>query len=67
MFVVNVHNFKISEQVRSSADNQRAAIIEGLCAGCSHTEIIRVFEYPKSTVYVAIKYLASETSKKGFA
>jgi len=41
MCVVSVHNFKMSEQIRSSAEyNRRAAIIEGLCTGCLQTEII---------------------------
>jgi len=31
--------------------NSRAAIIEGLRAGRSPTEIIRFFGYPKSTVH----------------
>jgi len=40
MFVVSVHNFKMSEQIRSSAEyNRRAAIIEGLRAERSQTEI----------------------------
>jgi len=44
--------------------NQRAAIIEGLRAGRSSTEIIRFFGYPRSTVYnVVAKYSASEQSK----
>lgn len=39
-------------RVRSSAEyNWRAAIIEGLCAGRSPTEIIRFFEDPRSTMY----------------
>jgi len=62
MFVVSMHNFKMSEQIRLSAKyNQRAAIIEGIRAGCSQTKIIRLFRYPKLTVYdIAIKYLTFE-------
>jgi len=41
--------------------NRRAAIIEGLRAGRSPTEIIRFFGYPRSTVYnIVAKYSASE-------
>jgi len=59
----------MSTQIRSSAEyNRRAAIIEGLRAGRSKTEIIRFFGFPRSTVYdVAAKYLASEASEKGSA
>lgn len=69
MFVVSVHNLKMSEQIRSSAEyNRKAAIIEGFRAGRSRTKIIRFFGYPRLTVYdVAAKYLASETSEKGSA
>ncbi|KYN10864.1 hypothetical protein ALC57_16991, partial [Trachymyrmex cornetzi] len=43
----------------------RAAIIEGLRAGRSATEIIRFFGYPRSTVYdVVAKYTASEQSNE---
>jgi len=67
MFVVNVHNIKMSEQIKSSAEyNQRVAIIEDLRAERLQTEIIRFFEYLRSTD-VALKYLASETSEKGSA
>jgi len=45
--------------------NRRAAIIEGLRAGRSPTEIIRFFGYPISTVYdVVAKYSASEQSNE---
>jgi len=66
MFVVSVHNFKMSEQIRSSAEyNQRTAIIEGLHAGRSQIEIIQFFGYPKSIIYdIAAKYLTLEMSKK---
>jgi len=48
--------------------NRRAAIIEGLRAGRSPTEIIRSFGYPRSTVYdVVAKYSASEQSNKSFS
>jgi len=46
MFVVNVHNFKMFEQIKSSAEyNRRSSTIEGLRAGRSQTEIIRFFGY----------------------
>jgi len=45
--------------------NRRAAIIEGLRAGRSPTEIIRFFGYPRSTVYnIVAKFSASEQSKE---
>jgi len=45
--------------------NRRAAIIEGLRAGRSLTEIIRFFGYPRSTVCdVVTKYSASEQSNE---
>jgi len=44
---------------------QRVAIIEGLRAGRSSTEIIRFFGYPRLTVYdVMAKYNASEQSNE---
>jgi len=43
--------------------NRRAAIIEGLRAGRSSTEIIWFFGYPRLTTYdVVAKYSASEQS-----
>jgi len=69
MFVVSMHNFKISEQIRSSAKyNRKAVIIES--ARRSQTEIIWFFGYLKYEINiydVAAKYLASETSEKGSA
>jgi len=69
MFVVSVHNLKMSEQIRLSAEyNGRVAIIENLRGERSQTEIIRFFKYSRSIIYdVTIKYLASETFEKGFA
>ncbi|KYN45447.1 hypothetical protein ALC53_00005, partial [Atta colombica] len=50
----------------SAQYNRRAAIIEGLRAGRSAMEIIRFFEYPRSTVYdVIAKYIALEQSNEG--
>ena len=67
--LVNSHNLKIAEMIRTSAEyNRRAAIIESLRAGRSATEIIRFFGYPRSTVYdVVAKYNASEKSEEGSA
>ncbi|KYN22476.1 hypothetical protein ALC57_05127 [Trachymyrmex cornetzi] len=49
----------------STEYNRRAAIIEGLRAGHSATEIIRFFGYSRSTVYdVMAKYTASEQSNE---
>jgi len=57
MLLVNSHIFKIAAMLKPSAEyNRRAAIIEGLRAGRSATEIILFFGYPKSTVYDVIKY-----------
>lgn len=43
--------------------NRRAAIIEGLRAGRSPTDIIKFFGYPRSTVYdIAQKYSALQAS-----
>jgi len=68
MFVISVHNFKMFEQIRSSAEYNQRMAIKGLGAGRSQIEIIRFFGYSRSTIYdVATKYLASETSEKGFA
>jgi len=45
--------------------NRRAAIIEGLRAGRSPTEIIRFFGYPRSTVCnIVAKYSASKQSNE---
>ncbi|KAG5311078.1 RS20 protein, partial [Acromyrmex insinuator] len=55
MLLVNSHIPKMVAKTKEY--NRRAAIIEGLCAGCSATEIIRFFGYPRSTVYdVVTKY-----------
>ncbi|KYN09101.1 hypothetical protein ALC57_18788 [Trachymyrmex cornetzi] len=50
----------MAAMLKPSAEyNRRAAIIEGLRAGRSATEIIRFFGYPRSTVYdVVAKYTA---------
>ena len=50
---------------RSSEYDKRAAIVEVLRAGRSAAEIIRFFNYPKSTVYdVVAKYGAAEQSNE---
>ncbi|EZA58491.1 hypothetical protein X777_01112 [Ooceraea biroi] len=56
----------MAAMLKPSAEyNRRAAIIEGLRAGRSATEIIRFFEYPRSTVYdVVANYTASEQSNE---
>jgi len=52
----------------SAEYDRRAAIIEGLRAGRSAMEIIRFFEYPRSTDYdVVAKYIALEQSNEGFS
>jgi len=66
MFVLSVHNFKMFDHIRASAEyNRRAAIIESLYAG--QTEIIPFFGYLRSIIYdIAAKYLISKTIfKKG--
>jgi len=59
MFLVNSHILKMAAMLKLSAKyNRKAAIIEGICAGRSATDIIRFFGYPRSTVYdVMIKYV----------
>ena len=65
--LVNSHILKMIAILKSSAEyNRRAAIIEGLCAGHSATEIIRFFEYPRSTIYVVAKYTALKQSNGRF-
>jgi len=61
----DVSNKVILAAMKPSAEyNQRAAIIEGLRAERSATEIIRFFGYPRSTVYdIVAKYTALEQSK----
>ena len=50
---------------RSAEYDKRAASVEGLRAGHSAAEIIRFFNYPKSTVYdVVAKYGAAEQSNE---
>lgn len=45
--------------------NQRAAIMEGLRAGRSPTDIIKFFGYPRSTVYdIAHRYSALQASEE---
>ena len=49
--------------LNSSAEYNRRAIIEGLRAECSVTEIIQFFGYLRSTVYdIVTKYMALEQS-----
>jgi len=62
--LVNSYIFKMVAMLKSSTEyNRRAVIIEGLRAGRSATEIIRFFEYPRSTVYdIVAKYTALEHS-----
>lgn len=67
ILLINNHNHKKAAVLKPSAEyDRRAAIIEGLRAGRSATEIIRFFGYPRSTVYdVVAKYTASEQSNEG--
>ena len=67
MLLINNHIFKMAAMLKPTAEyNHRAAIIEGLRAGRSATEIIRFFGYPRSTIYnVMAKYMALEQSNKG--
>lgn len=52
----------------STEYNRRGAIIESVRAGDAATETIRVFGYPKSTVYdIFAKYTELEKSNEGFA
>jgi len=61
MLLVNNHIFKMAAMLKPSAEYNRRAIIEGFRAGCSVTEIIRFFGYPRSTIYdVVAKYTALE-------
>jgi len=66
LLVINSHKLKMAATSTSGREyNWRAAIIEGLRAGRSPTEIIRSFGYPRSTVYdVVTKYSASEQSNE---
>ena len=52
-------SYSQNAMLKSNAEyNRRAAIIEGLRAGRSATEIIRFFGYPRLTVYdVVAKYI----------
>jgi len=61
MLLVNSHKLKMAAASTSGREyNWRSAIIEGLRAGRSPTEINRFFGYPRSTVYnVVAKYSAS--------
>ncbi|KYN18724.1 hypothetical protein ALC57_08952 [Trachymyrmex cornetzi] len=56
----------MAAMLKPSAEyNRRSAIIEGLRAGSSTTEIIRFFGYPRLTVYdIVAKYTASEQSNE---
>ncbi|KYN39377.1 hypothetical protein ALC56_06195 [Trachymyrmex septentrionalis] len=56
----------MAAMLKPSAEyNRRTAIIEGLRAGHSATEIIRFFGYPRSTVYdVVAKYTVLEQSNE---
>jgi len=62
MLLVNSRKLKIAAaSILGREYNRRATIIEGLRAGGLLTEIIRVFGYPRSTVYdVVAKYSVSE-------
>ena len=64
MLLVNSHILKMAAMLKLSAEyNQRAAIIEGLRAGRSATEIIRFYGYPR-IVYVVAKYMALDHSNE---
>jgi len=66
MLLVNSHKLKMAAASTPGRKyNRKAAIIEGLRAGRSPTEIIRFFGNPRSTVYdVVAKYSASEQSNE---
>ena len=57
----------MAELVKPSAEfNRRAVIIESLCAGRTPVEIIKLFGYPRSTVYdIAKRYATSEGFENG--
>lgn len=60
-----MHNFEMADLVRSSAEyNRRASIVEDFYARRLPTEITRFFGYPRSTIYIAQKYVALDTSEK---
>ena len=71
--VVDVRKNPFSKQsysqnaiLKPSAEyNRRTTIIEGLRVGCSATEIIRFFGYPRLIIYDVIKYMALEQSNEG--
>ncbi|KYM94846.1 hypothetical protein ALC62_14441 [Cyphomyrmex costatus] len=55
----------MAAMLKPSAEyNRRATIIEGLRAGRSATEIIRFFEYPRSTVYDVVCVTSRSRSKE---
>lgn len=57
MFLVNSHILKTATMLKTSAEyNRKAAIIESLRVGCSVTEIIQFFRYPRSTFYDVARY-----------
>ena len=60
MLPVNSHILKMAAMLKPSAEYNRRAIIEDFHAGRSATEVIRFFEYPRSTIYVVAKYMALE-------
>jgi len=65
MLLVNSHKLKMAAATPGREYNWRAAIIEGLRAGRSPTEIIKFLGYPRSIVYdVVAKYSASEQSNE---
>jgi len=66
MLLVNSHKLKMAAASTPGREyNWRVAIIEGLRAGRSPTEIIWFFRYPRSIVYdIMVKYSASEQSNK---
>jgi len=55
MLLLNNHKLKVAAASTPGREyNRRAAIIEGLRAGRSPTEIIQFFGYARSTVYVTL-------------
>jgi len=57
----------MAAMLKPSAEyNRRAAIIEGLRAGCSAMEIIRFFEYSKLTVYDVVDIYGFRTVQRRF-
>jgi len=66
MLLVNSHKLKMTAASTSGREyNQRAAIIEGLCAG-PPIKIIQFFGYPRSTVYDVVAKYNDRTIKRKF-